>query len=211
MSIKAMNWAWEQNLLSPTSKIILLKLADTSDDSGVCWPSIGLLADSCGVSRRTIQRHLLEFIDDKLLIVTKRTRPNKSQTSNFYKLPIHGVSNCHGGDVTDDTPRTTILNNKKKSAIKEDFKPDEKSILWLKTNYPDKTAIKDIETQKFINYFIDKGDKRTGWQRSWMNWMSNARQKTKYLSSGRTAATNEEIFNRIAGDKSIFTKTSKPN
>ena len=89
MSIKAMNWAWEQNLLSPTSKIILLKLADTSDDSGVCWPSIGLLADSCGVSRRTIQRHLLEFIDDKLLIVTKRTRPNGSQTSNFYKLPIY--------------------------------------------------------------------------------------------------------------------------
>jgi hypothetical protein len=209
MSIKAMNWAWGK-VLPPVPKIILLKLADIANDSGVCWPSVRLLASSCGVSRRTVQRHLNEFVEQGLLIITERTRENGSQTSNLYNLSMERVTECHGEGVTNVTPRTTILNNnkerglKRKQLVPKTFQPNEKSMEWLKNNYPEKIANAPIETQKFINHYLDKGELRVSWQRSWQNWMINAKDfqhvKTKYLSSGRIAATNNEIQERIGGN-----------
>ncbi|MGB5741636.1 MAG: helix-turn-helix domain-containing protein, partial [Sedimenticolaceae bacterium] len=34
-----MNWAWRQTL-TPTLKLVLMALADSADDQGVCWPSV---------------------------------------------------------------------------------------------------------------------------------------------------------------------------
>jgi hypothetical protein len=120
------------------------------------------------------------------------------------------VTECHGEGVTNVTPRTTILNNnkerglKRKQLVPKTFQPNEKSMEWLKNNYPEKIANAPIETQKFINHYLDKGELRVSWQRSWQNWMINAKDfqhvKTKYLSSGRIAATNNEIQERIGGN-----------
>ncbi len=44
MSIKAMNWAWEQRL-PPNSKLILMALADSADEIGKCWPRVRLIAE----------------------------------------------------------------------------------------------------------------------------------------------------------------------
>jgi len=54
MSIVATNWAWGQQL-TPTVKFVLLALADSADDHGVCWPSVQTVARKCGVSSRTVQ------------------------------------------------------------------------------------------------------------------------------------------------------------
>ncbi|WP_420847209.1 helix-turn-helix domain-containing protein [Metapseudomonas resinovorans] len=85
MSIKAMNWAWEQSLpCSP--KLILMALADAADDSGDCWPKVKTIARKCGVSERTVQRVMKDLIADGLLELTPRFNHEGRQVSNNYRL-----------------------------------------------------------------------------------------------------------------------------
>jgi hypothetical protein len=85
MSIKAMNWAWEQKL-PPSSKLILMAIADAADEDGDCWPKVKTIAKKCGVSDRTVQRVLKEFIGDNLISVTPRFSQDRRQVSNNYRL-----------------------------------------------------------------------------------------------------------------------------
>ena len=87
MSIRAMNWAWGQPL-APTSKLILMALADAADDEGLCWPGIRTLASKCSVSGRTVQRTIKTFVNQGILIVEERRRPDGRQTSNSYLLAL---------------------------------------------------------------------------------------------------------------------------
>ena len=87
MSIRAMNWAWGQPL-TPTSKLILMALADAADDEGLCWPGIKTLAGKCSVSGRTVQRTIKTFVNQGILIVEERRRPDGRQTSNSYLLAL---------------------------------------------------------------------------------------------------------------------------
>ena len=85
MSIKAMNWAWEQKL-PPSSKLILMAIADAADEEGDCWPKVKTIAKKCGVSDRTVQRVLKEFIANGLISVTPRFSQDRRQVSNNYRL-----------------------------------------------------------------------------------------------------------------------------
>jgi hypothetical protein len=48
-----MNWA-RRRALTPALKLVLMALADSADEQGVCWPSIRTLAKKCTVSTRTV-------------------------------------------------------------------------------------------------------------------------------------------------------------
>lgn len=89
MSVRASNWAWRV-ARQPTQKIVLLALADASDDDGYGWPSLKALAMKCQVSPRTIQRTIKEFEDCGLLEVSTRFTANGRQTSNGYVLRLDG-------------------------------------------------------------------------------------------------------------------------
>lgn len=80
-----MNWAWEQKL-PPSSKLILMAIADAADEEGNCWPKVKTIAKKCGVSDRTVQRVLKEFIGDNLISVTPRFSQDRRQVSNNYRL-----------------------------------------------------------------------------------------------------------------------------
>lgn len=90
MSIRAMNWAWDQ-ALTPTAKLILMALADAADDVGECWPSLRRIASKCLVSERTVQRTLKDFEDRRLLSVSPRFAQDGRQKSNTYLLAIAGL------------------------------------------------------------------------------------------------------------------------
>jgi hypothetical protein len=80
-----MNWAWEQKL-PPSSKLILMAIADAADEEGDCWPKVKTIAKKCGVSDRTVQRVLKEFIAGNLISVTPRFSQDRRQVSNKYRL-----------------------------------------------------------------------------------------------------------------------------
>ena len=87
-----MNWAWRQTL-TPTLKLVLMALADSADDQGVCWPSVSTLAKKCSVSTRTVRRSLRVLMDSGMLIAEARRRGDGSSTSNRYRLLIAGGDN----------------------------------------------------------------------------------------------------------------------
>lgn len=88
MSVKASHWAWQQ-ALPPAQKVVLLALADHSDDDGKCWPSIRLLAAKACSSQRTVQRVIRALQDAGLVSVTTRPRPgSKATSSNLYTLDL---------------------------------------------------------------------------------------------------------------------------
>ena len=62
MSIRLMSAAWEIPL-ADSDKLVLLALADWSDDKGNCWPSIAQLADKCTKGERTIQLSIHRLVD----------------------------------------------------------------------------------------------------------------------------------------------------
>lgn len=131
MSIPAMNMAWRM-ALPPTSKLILLALADNANDQGECWPSLRNIATRCQVSPRTVQRLLKSFEREGLIRVLPRFGSDGRQTSNRYLLTftesqgegdklsppvvkqcveggmsvtLPATEPCHGGDATALSPR----------------------------------------------------------------------------------------------------------
>jgi hypothetical protein len=59
-----------------------------------------------------------------------------------------------------------------KFAIPADFAVTDGMRAWAAENAPS-IDIK-LQTQLFVNYFLDKGEKRPGWRRSWESWMLRA-------------------------------------
>src|SRR5471030_2495577 len=88
MSIRAMNWAWAQEL-APTPKLILMALADAANEEDECWPGIPFLARKCCVSERTVQRVVQDFDATNLMsIQTRFDTRNGRRISNKYCLNI---------------------------------------------------------------------------------------------------------------------------
>jgi hypothetical protein len=103
-----MNWACGRRL-KPTAKLVLMSLADATDDQGVCWPSVPTLARKCCTSTRTVQRILGELVEAGLLRAEPRFRKDRSRSSNRYCLALEGGDNLSGApDMGDRGPLTPV-------------------------------------------------------------------------------------------------------
>ena len=102
MSIRAMNWAWEQKLV-PTPKLILMAIADSANDYGECWPGIRFIASKCCVSERTVQRSIQKFEASGLISKKPHFTASGRQTSNRYRLSITTLTSP---DKTSPSQRT---------------------------------------------------------------------------------------------------------
>lgn len=80
MSIRLMAQLWdnEDPDLSGSKLLVVLCLADHSNDDGVCWPSINRLAERTRIDRRNIMRHLQSLETMGYLEITRTPgRPNR--------------------------------------------------------------------------------------------------------------------------------------
>jgi hypothetical protein len=82
-----MTWAWSI-ALPPTSKLVLMALADIADDLGGCWPSHPTLAAKCSLTDRTLRRVLCLLQAQKLVFIQPRFKTDGSRTSNRYQLAV---------------------------------------------------------------------------------------------------------------------------
>jgi len=69
MSIKAIEWAWKQNI-SPTQKLVLLAMANGAGDNGVAWISTAQLVEMTSLSERAVKQAKADL---KKLDVLKNT------------------------------------------------------------------------------------------------------------------------------------------
>lgn len=118
MTIRAMNWAWGVEL-SPSMKLVLLKLADRANDDGECWPGQTSIAKACGICERTLMRHIDALEEMGLLSRTKRRDDSGRQSTNLYQLNLGFVpgdnlspGDDQPGDKSCDNRVTTVSPNK---------------------------------------------------------------------------------------------------
>lgn len=87
MSIKAMNWVWQDVRVEGGLKLILLAIADNADDNGVAWPSLQTIASKAEVSLSTAKRKVKQLETLGLMSVTRRT-VGYNNSSNKYRLNV---------------------------------------------------------------------------------------------------------------------------
>lgn len=87
MSIKALNWAWSQPIKG-NQKLVLLALADHTDDQGRCWPGIEGLSAKCGISRTSIIQHIQCLQKLGIITIQKRYGEEGRRQSNIYVLNL---------------------------------------------------------------------------------------------------------------------------
>ena len=87
MSIRAIDWAFNQKCKNPAQKLVLIKLADNANDEGGCWPSLSYMAEHCDMSRSSISEHCKALADLGLVEIVPRFKDGV-QLPNYYKLKI---------------------------------------------------------------------------------------------------------------------------
>jgi hypothetical protein len=80
MSHEATNWAAELKGISPMAKLVLLRLADRADESGICYPGQRRLAAECCITERTVRNALAELIFRSVVIIQAPSTPRGETT-----------------------------------------------------------------------------------------------------------------------------------
>jgi hypothetical protein len=113
MSIKLMTQVWESNVGPATKRLVLLALADSANDEGVCWPSVATIARKAGASKRRTEEVMAELVADR--IVAKQARWNDS---NVYTLSLADLPRDTGEQTPREnrTPRENVGDPPAKSA-----------------------------------------------------------------------------------------------
>jgi len=101
MSMRMMAIVMGMRVGSPLRKLVLLKLADNANDSGLCWPSYQHIADQCEIGRRTVIRHIKALETSGLLIIKKRIDDNDMQRANEFILTLGGSATETLGGATE--------------------------------------------------------------------------------------------------------------
>ncbi|HEX4468585.1 MAG TPA: helix-turn-helix domain-containing protein [Gemmatimonadaceae bacterium] len=87
MSVHVTSWVWSQKIGDPEAKLVLLKLADQSNDEGHCWPSRETIAEACETSVSTVKRRVAFLVELGVLEVRPRWRVGGLRSSNEYVIP----------------------------------------------------------------------------------------------------------------------------
>jgi hypothetical protein len=99
MSIAALGWVWDNSEAEGRELLVMLALADSSNNEGVSWPKLSTLARKARTTERTVQRTLLKFASPEcreLQVFRGGFLDGKNQ-SNTYRLLMGG----EGGDPPD--------------------------------------------------------------------------------------------------------------
>ena len=174
MSIKAVSWAFDQQIKDPLAKLVLIAVADHINEStGDAWPSVERLEHMTCASRSTVIRKLKLLETTGFLQRTKRY--NKT---DLYQLNMVGVTQT---GVT-QTPlevshrhtnhnRTVIINNKGKSKkqLLVDWQPDDAD-----KQYATELGIDWKETLTDITLWNEKNGNKAAYascRAFWQGWL----------------------------------------
>ena len=210
MSIAALNWAFAMRGVSVSQKVVLISLANFSDESGYSFPAIKTIAEMSCMSGSSVRRALADLCERGILRIDHRFRADGSQTSSGYFLQFTPPVNltpppCTVAPppITSDTPynhqsTTTITDdkssvaNKRGTRLQENWKPsqdDYNQALQMGLTVEQV----DNEANKFRDYWIGvpgaKGVK-LNWSATWRNWCRSAKDRSR--PSGYSNANRDQ-------------------
>jgi hypothetical protein len=119
MSIKVMAWVWDRSPVAGTELLMLLAIADqTNDDGRDAWPSIDNLAKRTRLNRRTVQRVLQRLTAAGHIAIEEgggrrrnrywivMTNPVDNQANTVDKLSTPAADRHPRQNATGGTPAT---------------------------------------------------------------------------------------------------------
>lgn len=91
-------------------------------------------------------------------------------------FPSSRENNPHmwGGEPPEpaaSAPKKKVTKAVRSTPIPEDWRPSEKTLARTRERYPSMPI--DIEIEKFRDYYLSKGTKRSNWDASWRTWCAN--------------------------------------
>ena len=89
MSWKALDWATESDIGSPTTKFVLHLLANKADEDFSCYTSIRTLMAESGAGRSTVMRALKELEATGFITRRPQFHDSGAQRSTRYYLNHH--------------------------------------------------------------------------------------------------------------------------
>jgi hypothetical protein len=192
MSLRALTWAWEQELTNPSEKLVLLAIADHANDDGMCWPSMSHVAERCLLSTRQIQRITEQLVHYGLVTRERRKRPDGTlgtytYTLNIHRTPMSGPTG-HPRPVVHRTP-VSAHNRHNRTVIEPTH--DHFDRFWQL--YPRKIA-----KQKCARWWQRNTDMvspviLTGIQR-WADYWQQSNTETRYIPHPYTWLTQERWY-----------------
>lgn len=193
MSIKALNWVWQQPIKG-NSKLVLLALADCANDDGGCWPGIKTIAKKCGISHVSVIKNLNKLSKFNLINSQRRYNEDGRRTSNYYTLNLNKDCLCkeslHKEDLRkeneglskeglpeslDNRKSINVKKiNKRKVTIPKNFCLSDSMIEYAKKNGVTKQRTLEIFTDNFILQNKAKGYKYVDHESAWKSWLRKA-------------------------------------
>ena len=222
MSVRAMAWAWRQQLSGP-EKLVLMAVADHADDDGICWPGNAHIARKCNLSQRSVQRHIKNLIDNGYMTARRRYRETGGQTSNLYVLNVEGVTHSHGGgdrltwgDDTSVAPITIIEPPYEKPTTTDIELPEWMAVLCEKEK-PEQDTIKrmlrwavphdDTTLRETAYALVEKWDsykaKRKNIWSTFQGWVRVAERSEKKRGPIRASSVKLNPQDSVAIEKAI--------
>lgn len=215
-----MNWALNQQVGAPATKLVLLILANRANHDGVCWPGFGGLTQQTELARRTVITHIRKLVSMGLISIEKRPQP----LTNLYHLhlsrsagdalvqELHGagaapgsagaappvVQELHPGSAgAAPEPKTTV--SKPKETVKRATRlPDDFELT------PERRLVAEAETlpaertfAKFVNYWRSVSGSRSrklDWDATWRNWCMTEADRFRPANGGSKPRTKFEEF-----------------
>lgn len=96
MSVKAMAWAWEQDV-SGNDKLVLLALADWARDDGLCWPGLRQIAEKTRISVRATSNVVARLEGRGMLRKEKRAGDGDGRKPDLLWLQMGNMHVVHVG------------------------------------------------------------------------------------------------------------------
>ena len=201
MSIRLMNLAWQAKLTS-TQKLVLIAMADWSNDEGICWPSIAKLASKTSLSERGLRKVIRNL--EQLGHINTQEKPGNG---NLYQLtldpgttfppPLNEVPPTpepRSSNTFIDTPmiQPSLGSGARKHMLPSDWDVGDEEINWALMKFPalSKSEI-DNETDRFRDYWIAEGKPKADWRATWRNWIRRSVEFTNAKTKRNTGRTSD--------------------
>lgn len=154
MSVHYTSAAWKTRIPCHTTKLVLLKLADSANDQGVSWPHVETIARDAGISRASVFRAIAKLKNDGHLT----TRKGQHGTEYCLTMRQETVSPCDSTVSPCDPKSLTVRPTVYKGTVSE---PNKVQLPPNKVQLP-------FEDQRFVAL--------------WEAWVTHRKQLRKPLT-----------------------------
>jgi DNA-binding transcriptional regulator YhcF (GntR family) len=117
MSIAVCKWAWKV-CTYPSAKLVLLCLAEHSDNHGNCWPSLHRIKSMTGLGYTTVNR-CLSHLEDNGLVDRKRGKGGKGHSTHYRLAVGNGAKQLRDEIVQQSQEETVSERNSPAVSVKQ--------------------------------------------------------------------------------------------